>query len=1764
MNKILSIRKRVAALVVAMLAVSSAWAFDFSAVSSSGHRLYYTINITSDSNTLNTVKVVAPTGGNYPSWNGYTKPTGNVVVPQTVTYGQNTYTVVGLDNRCFNECDGMRAITLPATIDSIDEYAFYGCGLRSIVIPNSVKYIGNCAFYYCRFLNSVTLPDSLRCIEEGLFERCDSLMSITIPPLVDSIKTYAFNSSGLTSIVVPPSVEYIGSYAFANTRRLTSIQLPTSIRYLSEGVFSGSAYYNNSANWVDSTLYISNHLIIMNKVVSGTFTLPAGTIGIADNAIANADNIETISLPTSLKYIGNNAFTDAYILYSVNFPSGLERIGDRAFSGCLALENVSFGSSLKHIGEYAFNNCNLLTSVEIPYSLQTIGSYAFETCDNLDTVIWNAPNVKKVSSYNTHTFSDLFNQCNNFKTLIIGDSIKNISANMFQNITSLCNVVIGNNVDSIGNYAFSGCNRLASLDMPLSVSYIGEYSFQNADSLRYVEIPLNVREVGARAFNSCDSLHTVVWNAKKAIMNASNSYGNNVFHNCNAVKVFVIGDSVKYMSDYALRYMHSLDTIIIRGELDSIDKYAFNSINGLDYLSFEKGMSSLIRIGEGAFDDCNGFSVDSLVFGNRLVHIGNRAFQGCDSIRYVYIPHTLDTLGQDAFKNCDSIHTVVWNTNSNNAKLYNSYGWENSLTFPHVRTFVFGDSVRSVPYRALYNCCDNSDIGDDSLYIGSLHTVILGSNVDTIGDEAFSGCYGLRNIDFGSVANLVAIGNYAFYDCYSLRSEELVDAITNSVSIGENAFRYCRLLNIDTLRFSNNIKYIGGGAFNDIDSLRYLEIPYSLDTMGYGAFQNLDNLTTVVWNSPNAMLSDTANYNYYSDNSVFYGSKIKTFIFGDSVRYISEKALYNQDSLKTVVLGSNIDSIGRYAFYGCDSLKNITFGNSLNTLVKVDEEAFYECRSMEIDSLRFGNRLKFIGRDAFYECYSLRYLEIPYSLDTIGTGAFRYCHGLNTVMWNSPNAMLKYDNNNSVFYGSKIKTFIFGDSVRYIAKDALCNHDSLQTVVLSNSLDSIGTGAFSGCVNLKNVTFGNSINTLIKIGKQAFYYSKLNVDTLRFGSRLEYIGESAFQHCNGIKYVEISSTIDTIGDYILRDCDSLQTVVWNNSRMMPYHAVWECGNIETFVFGDSITALPQNTMEGGSSSYYRTNIRKMVFGSRLTSIASDAFRYIYNVDTIVCKANVPPTLGNANSLPGYSTTIDVLMVPCESTPAYLANTSWTSHFADVVGDVHISGNADKLAVNNAAYGHVDYDCSTGQMTAVANYGYHFVQWNDGNTQNPRTASLAGDVLYTAIFAKNIYTISFSDTTRGVFAGAGQYEYLDTITISTTPRYGYTFVCWTDGDSNVTRQVVVRQNQAYSASFIPNIYTVNVVSNDTALGTVSGGGSFAYNTTQTITGTPTAFEYCLLRWSDGNTDNPRTITILGDTTYYAVFGPKPTYTITVTSANPEWGTVTGSGSHLHGTDVTITATANNGYHFTSWSDGNTQNPRTIRMVKDTVLAASFAPDNYTVTVAVNSACAGMGSVSGGGTYPYGTDIQMSAAANYGYRFSQWSDGNADNPRTYRVSRTTTFYASFVPEAFSVTLASANESMGTVAGGGSYDYKSEAVIRANSKSGYFFSHWSDGNKDNPRVITVTGNATYTANFTDTYVGIEEADDLKNLTFYPNPTSGTITFNSDDVQKVEVLDVMGRTVAVYEHSRTIDLSKLGRGMYTLRITLPKGVTVRKVVKE
>ena len=143
-------------------------------------------------------------------------------------------------------------------------------------------------------------------------------------------------------------------------------------------------------------------------------------------------------------------------------------------------------------------------------------------------------------------------------------------------------------------------------------------------------------------------------------------------------------------------------------------------------------------------------------------------------------------------------------------------------------------------------------------------------------------------------------------------------------------------------------------------------------------------------------------------------------------------------------------------------------------------------------------------------------------------------------------------------------------------------------------------------------------------------------------------------------------------------------------------------------------------------------------------------------------------------------------------------------------------------------------------------------------------------------------------------------------------------------------------------------------------------------------------------------------------------------------NSSWGKVTGTGVYNENEEATLTAIANSGYRFVKWSDGNTDNPRTIVVTQDSTFTAIFEANSFAITTTVNNDA--MGSVTEGGEYTHGTEITLTATANEGYRFTQWSDGNTDNPRIITVTENKTYTAEFeVAEATNVEtskISSAN--------------------------------------------------------------------------------------------------------------------------------------------
>jgi hypothetical protein len=408
-----------------------------------------------------------------------------------------------------------------------------------------------------------------------------------------------------------------------------------------------------------------------------------------------------------------------------------------------------------------------------------------------------------------------------------------------------------------------------------------------------------------------------------------------------------------------------------------------------------------------------------------------------------------------------------------------------------------------------------------------------------------------------------------------------------------------------------------------------------------------------------------------------------------------------------------------------------------------------------------------------------------------------------------------------------------------------------------------------------------------------------------------------------------------------------------------------------------------------------------------------------------------------------------------------------------------SGNPEQGYVSGG--GAYSYN-TTATLTATANYGYHFVQWSDGNTSNPRTINVTYDATFTAQFAPNSYTLTVNSNNveYGFVSGGGEFSYNTNVPISATANNGYHFTQWNDGVSDNPRFVTVVGDASYIAVFIPNSYTLTVNSSNQEQGSVSGGGTYDYNTTATLSATAN-YGYHFLQWSDGNSDNPRTVTVTNDVSYTAQFAPN-IYTLTVNSIDTTKGVVSGGGSYEYNTFAVLTATALYGYHFTQWNDGNLQNNRTVLVTQDASYQAFFTANMYNVAATTTDST--QGTVVGGGIYEHGSQAVLQAIPTEHHHFVQWDDGNTTNPRVVTVLQDLAFTAQFAAdEQYTLTVVSDNPERGSVTGGGIFYSGEQTVITANAFDHFIFDHWSDGSNNNPKTVTVVDNVTYTAYFVGT---------------------------------------------------------------------------------
>ena len=333
------------------------------------------------------------------------------------------------------------------------------------------------------------------------------------------------------------------------------------------------------------------------------------------------------------------------------------------------------------------------------------------------------------------------------------------------------------------------------------------------------------------------------------------------------------------------------------------------------------------------------------------------------------------------------------------------------------------------------------------------------------------------------------------------------------------------------------------------------------------------------------------------------------------------------------------------------------------------------------------------------------------------------------------------------------------------------------------------------------------------------------------------------------------------------------------------------------------------------------------------------------------------------------------------------------------------------------------------VSAVANTGYTFLRWTENGNQVSTNANytftVTGNRTLVAQFQLQSFTISATVTpsNSGTVIGGGSYNYGQICTLTATANTGYVFEKWTKNGTQISTEATysftVTESASYVAHFQLQNYTINVSANPANGGNVTGGGSYSFGQSCTVTATANT-GYTFIRWTEnGNqvsTNANYTFTVTDNRFLVAQF-QEQSYTITA-SANPtSGGSVTGGGSYNYGQSCTLSATAAPGYTFLQWTEnGNqvsTNASYTFTVTGNRTLVAQFQEQSYIISVSASPTFGG--SVSGGGSYNYGQSCTVTATVNNSYSFNNWTEnGNqvsSNSSYTFTVSSNRSLVANF---------------------------------------------------------------------------------------------------------------------------------------------------------
>ena len=541
----------------------------------------------------------------------------NIVIPEEVTYEEETYQVTAIAENAFAQNRALEAVVIPGSVKEIPDQALKGCtSLATVEFGDGVDRIGTAVFEDCNSLTKVTIPGSVKEIPDLMLKGCSSLTEIEIGDGVEKIGDGAFEGCGaLEALTTPATVTEWGKGVLKDCGSLREIVIGGDLKTIDVELL-------NSCDKLESIEILGDVELIEANVFEGHKTLKSVKIGgnvgeIGKEAFKACESLETFELDKNkaVNRIGESAFEGCGSLVEFFIPGSLELIDKATFKGCVQLANIEIETGVKEIGESAFEGCESLIEVTIPATVKRVGEMAFKDCAKLTTV--------KLEEGVEEIGDSAFTGCGELKMVTIPPSVKEIGEKVFEG-SSLEELTIPASMRVIKVSAFKNSEKLKKVTMEDGVEEIGDSAFAGCIALEELTFAKTLKKIGTASFGGCGSLTELM------IPDEVEEIGQAAFKNCVKIETLMLGESLKELGDSAFAGCIALPLVVLPKDIT--------------------------EVGHATFMDCE--ALDSLKLSEGLKRIGESAFEGCKLLPRVALPETVAAIEAGAFRNCDSLKWV--------------------------------------------------------------------------------------------------------------------------------------------------------------------------------------------------------------------------------------------------------------------------------------------------------------------------------------------------------------------------------------------------------------------------------------------------------------------------------------------------------------------------------------------------------------------------------------------------------------------------------------------------------------------------------------------------------------------------------------------------------------------------------------------------------------------------------------------------------------------------------------------------------------------------------------------------------------------------------------------------------------------------------------------------------------------------------------------------------------------------------------------------